>query len=143
MKKEYEIKGIAKDLIIKHEDLSLVPYYCTAGKLTIGYGRNIEDRGITKEESLKLLENDIIVFFRELYSVISNFEDLPPKCAAALLDMIYALGLPRFSKFKDMIRSIERDDFETAADDMLNSLWYQKTPNRPKELSEIIRKCAL
>ena len=41
------------------EGLRLKPYRCTAKKLTIGYGRNIEDVGITEEEANHLLLNDI------------------------------------------------------------------------------------
>ena len=40
--------------IKKHEGLELKVYTCTAGRLTIGYGRNLEDRGITEEEALYL-----------------------------------------------------------------------------------------
>ena len=43
------------DLIKKHEGLRLFPYKCSVGKLTIGYGRNIEDTGISKEEAETLL----------------------------------------------------------------------------------------
>ena len=48
-----------KDMLIRHEGLKLKPYLCTAGKLTIGVGRNIQDRGITYQEAMMLLENDI------------------------------------------------------------------------------------
>ena len=46
------------DLLIRHEGIKLKPYHCTSGKLTIGIGRNLEDRGITKEEAIYLLNND-------------------------------------------------------------------------------------
>jgi lysozyme len=42
-----------------HEGLRLKPYLCPAGKLTIGIGRNLEGKGITKQEAVMLLENDI------------------------------------------------------------------------------------
>ena len=43
----------------KHEGLRLYPYNCSEGKLTLGIGRNLDDRGITEEEALYLLNNDI------------------------------------------------------------------------------------
>ena len=46
-------------LLIYHEGLRLGVYRCPAGKLTIGVGRNLEDRGITEEEAYYLLRNDI------------------------------------------------------------------------------------
>ena len=48
-----------KDQLIKHEGLRKKVYTCPAGKLTIGVGRNLEDRGITEEEALLMLDNDI------------------------------------------------------------------------------------
>ena len=42
-----------------HEGEKLMPYKCTAGKLTIGVGRNLEARGISKDESDLMLRNDI------------------------------------------------------------------------------------
>ncbi|MBF0177920.1 MAG: DUF1804 family protein [Magnetococcales bacterium] len=45
--------------LIRHEGMRLKPYRCTAGKLTIGVGRNLDDRSITKSEAYVLLDADI------------------------------------------------------------------------------------
>ena len=45
------MKAIERQLI-EHEGLEQKVYRCTAGKLTIGVGRNLEDKGITEEEAL-------------------------------------------------------------------------------------------
>jgi hypothetical protein len=45
--------------LIRHEALRLKPYRCSADKLTIGIGRNLDDVGITEEEAYFLLGNDI------------------------------------------------------------------------------------
>ena len=37
----------AIELIKYHEKYRRFPYRCTAGKLTIGYGWNLDDNGIT------------------------------------------------------------------------------------------------
>ena len=47
------------DMLRRHEGLRLNPYHCSENKLTLGIGRNLEDRGITEEEALFLLNNDI------------------------------------------------------------------------------------
>ena len=47
------------DMIQRHEGCKLMPYKCTAGKTTIGYGRNVEDTGISIEEADFMLTNDI------------------------------------------------------------------------------------
>ena len=42
------------DRLIAHEGMKLMPYRCTAGKLTIGVGRNLEDNPPTPEEARAL-----------------------------------------------------------------------------------------
>ena len=49
------MKSIVNQLIL-HEGLRLKPYRCTAGKLTIGVGRNLETKGLSEEEALFYLE---------------------------------------------------------------------------------------
>ncbi|MFH1737735.1 MAG: hypothetical protein ABIH23_01920, partial [bacterium] len=60
--------GKIEALLILHEGERLKPYRCPSekigfegrpGKLTIGVGRNIDDLGITRQESRYLLANDI------------------------------------------------------------------------------------
>ena len=52
--------------LIEEEGMKLKPYRCPAGKLTIGVGRNLEDKGLSNEEALFLLQNDIIEAVKEL-----------------------------------------------------------------------------
>jgi lysozyme len=58
-----------EDQIKRHEGKRLNPYVCSAGKLTIGYGRNLEDRGITDDEALLMLHNDIMSARNEARSI--------------------------------------------------------------------------
>jgi lysozyme len=56
---EAKLMDRIKEQLVRHEGLRLKPYRCTAGKLTIGVGRNLEDKGISQQEAYELLENDI------------------------------------------------------------------------------------
>lgn len=51
------MKKIREDLI-RHEALKLFPYKCTAGKLTIGVGRNLDDKKLKFQEITYLLGNN-------------------------------------------------------------------------------------
>jgi len=82
----------AKTLIIEHEAYRKYPYRCSAGKLTIGMGRNIEDRGISPNEALMLLENDIKECAEDLREIFPTFDELPEKRQHALIDMRFNLG---------------------------------------------------
>ena len=77
------------DLIRRHEGLRLRPYHCTANRLTIGYGRNLEDRGITEEEAEYLLENDLKAIREELVDNIDSWAQLSDVRQAVLIDMTY------------------------------------------------------
>jgi len=62
-KKQMQISGISESLLIaqlkKHEGFRSKVYKCPAGYLTIGYGRNLETNGLTKEEAEYLLQKDV------------------------------------------------------------------------------------
>lgn len=117
---------------------SLKPYRCTAGKLTIGVGRNIEDNGISAEESLYLLRTDIARCIRELKS-FPWFLDLDGVRQEVLINMCFNLGFPRLIQFRRMLAAIQKGDFEAAADEMLNSKWAQQVGNRAQRLAEEMR----
>ena len=50
---------LIKTMLVKDEGLRLKPYRDTAGKLTIGVGRNLSDVGISVDEAYYLLANDV------------------------------------------------------------------------------------
>lgn len=127
------------DLIKKHEGLSLKPYHCTAEKLSIGYGRNLDDNGITKEEAEILLCHDILNCENELDLNLNDWRNLSEPRKSVLVNMVFNLGYPRFSKFKKMLQAIEDKDFDRAAAEMLDSRWARQVGNRAIELSEIMK----
>ena len=57
-RKMIDLKRLQNQLVID-EGIELKPYRCSADKLTIGVGRNIQEVGITKDEAMMLLANDI------------------------------------------------------------------------------------
>ena len=128
-----------KDFIIKHEGLSLKPYYCPAGKLTIGVGRNIEDNGISYDEAMFLLDNDIGRCIKELEGVFDDFSELPENIQIALIDMIFNLGKTRFLKFKNMIQAIKDRDFKRASEEAKNSHWCEQVGRRCDDVVEMMR----
>lgn len=52
--------------LIRDEGLNTELYKCTSNKVTIGVGRNLTDRGITNDEAMLLLNNDISICEDEL-----------------------------------------------------------------------------
>lgn len=125
-------------LIQAHEGLRLKPYTCTAGKLTIGYGRNLEDVGVSKKEALILLTHDIDAAIHDVKSLFTHFETLSLTRQAVLVDMMFNLGLNRLKGFKKMIYAVETYNFENAAFEMLNSKWAVQVGARATTLANMM-----
>ena len=115
------------------------PYRCTAGKLTLGYGRNIEDRGITDAEAEHLLDCDIIKSTSELSSALRFYSQLDDVRQAVLINMHFNLGLGRLLTFRKTLAAIGQGDYKTASAEMLDSRWARQVGSRAVELAEQMR----
>lgn len=123
-----------KDVLIEHEGLRLKPYRCTADKLTVGVGRNLEDVGISRDEAMYLLGNDIARVTSELDDRIPFWNNLSPNKQIALASMAFQLGVNGLMQFKNMLAAVERGDDVAVAKEMRDSRWYTQTPNRVNDL---------
>ena len=132
------MKALATKLIKKHEGLRLKPYRCSRQKITIGYGRNLQDNGISQEEADTLLQHDLDSAIQEAES-LPFFASLNEPRQAVIVDMVFNLGLPRFGMFKKMITAIECEHWHVAANEMLNSRWARQVGKRANTLSEMMR----
>ena len=142
--------------LVEHEGLRLEVYQDSLGIDTIGVGRNLQDRGITKEEldaldfpsidavyehgiteadAAYLLENDVQIVEEELLRAHPCVDRLDSVRQLVLIDMAFNLGVPRLCKFKNMWAAIHEDDFTTAAKEMLDSRWAVQVKSRAVKLA--------
>lgn len=132
-------KKMTKDF----EGLRLKVYTCTAGKLTIGYGRNLEDTGITEAEASMMFEHDFVTAEASarvlLKSLGKDWETFPEQRLYVLTDMIFNMGYTRVLGFKKMLAAIKKDDYKTAAKEMLDSNWARQVGNRATKLAALMR----
>ena len=120
----------------RHEGLRLNPYKCTAGKLTIGIGRNLVDKGISPEEARVMLNNDIDEFWRKLSNELPIVNSLCDARQNVVANMAFNLGVRGFLTFKNMINCLSVQDYHGAANEMLKSKWAKQVGNRANELAE-------
>lgn len=126
--------------IKKHEGLRLKPYKCSANKLTIGYGRNLEDRGITKDEAVLLLKNDVEDHNRRLEESLPWIKDIdnePRKWV--LYNMAFNLGVKGLLGFKNTLRMVKEGNYKGASENMLLSKWANQVGRRATQLSKQMR----
>ena len=130
-----------KAQLVKHEGLRLKPYRCTAGKLTIGIGRNLDDCGISQTEAYLLMENDIQNCEKQLLDEIPEiYNPLDEVRKSVLLNMCFNLGIGGLLGFNNTLAFIAAGDWERAANGMLASKWAKQVGRRAIELSELMRK---
>lgn len=137
------MQGKYKQMTKDFEGLRLKPYKCTAGKLTIGYGRNLEDVGITKTEADMLFERDFAQAEMEVKRLCREFgidiDNLIEQRFYVLTDMLFNLGYNRLSKFKKFLYALKIGSYEDAAKEMLDSAWAVQVGNRATKLAALMR----
>ena len=79
----------------KHEGVEHKPYTDTVGKLTIGVGRNLDDRGLSEHEIDFLLQNDIQLVEEELTEWWPHWRALNQTRQLVVADMMFNMGRPR------------------------------------------------
>ena len=124
-------------MLQRHEGLRLKPYKCTAGKLSIGYGRNLDDVGISEVEAMVMLRHDIEQCYQEL-DIFSWFQDLDQVRQEAMVNMLYNLGLPTFLEFKKTLKYMAEGKYSQAAEEMLRSKWADQVGNRAREIAYMV-----
>lgn len=138
------------DLLIRHEGRRIFVYDDATGKPlktgdtiqgipTVGVGRNLMDVGISEEESTYLLMNDIERAIVASKKLTPDFESLGVVRQMVLVDMAFNMGPKRLAGFKKMLAAISRQDFEDAAEEMLDSKWARQVGRRADALAGMMR----
>ena len=136
-----------KRQIIRHEGKRVTNsrhmlYKCSAGKWTLGYGRNVESRGLSEDEALMLLENDIEDACIDLADIFTQFAAFPENIQLVLVDMRLNLGFTGFRGFNRMIAAVKTKDWKQMKAEMIDSKWYsdvgQRAVNLVKMVEEVI-----
>lgn len=123
----------------RHEGCRLTPYRDSVGVLTIGWGRNLDDVGISQQEADLMLAHDL----NRAYAVIQGWTwtaDLSPARQQVLVEMCFNLGARRLQGFGRMLAACKAGQFAEAADEMLNSRWRSQVGQRAITLAEAMRR---
>ena len=122
----------------RDEGVKFKPYHCSADKLTIGVGRNLEDVGISEAESDFLLANDIDNCVSELERTFNWYNNLTDVRKRVMINMCFNLGLSRLLNFKKFLAAMETADWEEAAVQMLDSKWARQVGPRATRLKDMM-----
>lgn len=128
--------------LMRHEGFRGEPYRDTVGKLTIGYGRNLDDVGITREEALYLLQNDI----RKAEALLNNnapwWRNMNEARQRVLLDMCFNMGWGNgkrgLSSFVNTLGAMRDERYRDAATGMRRSKWAEQVGQRAEFLARVM-----
>jgi lysozyme len=137
-----------KERIKQEEGLRMKPYLCPAGKLTVGYGHNLNASPMLPyaAEYLKAhgfimhhmaedqLDHDIDVAEAVARRLFVGFDELSENRRDVLIDMAFNLGEGSLSRFAKLRHNVAIKQYEKAADEMKDSRWFTQVTNRAKQL---------
>ena len=98
----------------------------------------------TEEELQAVFDKDLSRAIAQAKQLMTQngIEDLPETAQHVLSEMCFQLGQSGVSKFKNMWKALQEDNFIGASYEMLDSRWNKQTPNRCKKLSDLMKSCA-
>lgn len=122
-----------------------VPYRCTAGKLTIGYGHNLdanpisglsERSAISEAEATRILEGDV----RKVKALVTRAfpwaASLDAPRFAVLTNMAFNMGIRGLYSFTNTLSAVQNGEYEDAARRMIASKWATQVGNRARRLAK-------
>lgn len=131
----------AKEMLIKHEGIRVHPYKCSEDKLTIGIGRNLEANGISEEEAMYLLGNDIDRVINNLDKIFPAWKVMPKRARLVCIDMSFQMGITGFMNFRRTRALMEMGAWLEASEELLRSKYAVQTPNRAAYNSRQLALC--
>jgi len=150
------------DMLSLNEGNKSRVYKDTKGNRTIGIGFNLEDAGnrkflkdkgidinelfagreLTDRETKTLYNHSLTQAFKDAQSYDPNFARRPEAVKMALVDMAFNLGLTKLNKFVEMKKGLMNNDYNVAADEMVDSNWYKQVKSRGPRMVEVMRSAA-
>lgn len=132
--------------LTRDEGLRLKPYRCSAGKLSIGIGRNLDDVGIFPGEAEIMVRNDIARTEAELDLHLPWWRRLDPVRQRAMLNWAFNIGVVehdgKLLTFKNSLELIRTGRYLDAAQHMLDSKWARDvgigTPENPGRALRVV-----
>ena len=92
-------------------------------------GTDVDDRRVRE-----VFEEDVQTVLSDCEKLYDDFNDLPEEAQLIIANMMFNMGYTRLSKFKGMKRGVDARDWNAAADEMVDSRWYNQVTKRADRL---------
>jgi len=94
---------------------------------------------ISKERVAEAFEDDVQITYNDCLRLYPDFDMLPSEVQLIIANMMFNLGATRMNKFRGMKAGVDARDWQKAADEMVDSLWYKQVTNRADRLVKRMR----
>ena len=94
---------------------------------------------VSEDRVKEAFASDVVGVVSDCETLYPDFEELPEEAQRIIANMMFNMGRPRLSKFKGMKRGVDAQDWNAAADEMVDSSWYKQVTNRADRLVERMR----
>ena len=94
---------------------------------------------VSEDRVKEAFASDVVGVVSDCETLYPDFEELPEEAQRIIANMMFNMGRPRLSKFKGMKRGIDAQNWNAAADEMVDSSWYKQVTNRADRLVERMR----
>ena len=110
------------------------------GKLTIGWGRNLEDVGISELEAEVLLDRDLYTAETNASKAFAWFPTLGDVRQRAITELVFNMGIGTLKEFRQTLVAIKAGLFRAASEHLLNSLWAKQVgPTRSQRIARYLK----
>jgi len=140
MELEYD-EGCKYEIYLDHLDL---PTFGIGHLVTVDDPEYDQPVGtaVSEERVKEVFEQDVQITIGECKKLYDDWDDLPEEVQLIIANMMFNMGRPRLSAFKGMKRGVDARDWNAAADEMVDSKWYQQVTNRAQRLVDRMRNVA-
>jgi lysozyme len=126
-------------MLVQQEGLRLRVYIDTKGKATIGVGRNLVDKGISKDEATMLLNNDIADAITDVRYSCSVYDQLSRPRQLVMISLAMNLGRAGLNGFIHFLNFLHQGNYDEAADALMDSEAARDLPKRYQPLAAMMR----
>jgi lysozyme len=105
------------------------------------FGEDIGTK-ISRDRIIEAFNADIEIVLGDCRKLYDDFDELPEEVQLIVANMLFNMGYPRLSKFKGMKAGVDARDWNKAADEMVDSRWYNQVTNRAQRLVDRMRALA-
>ena len=131
-------EGVKYEIYLDHLDLPTFGI----GHLVLESDQEFEEpvgTAVSEERVNECFERDVEIVLSDCETLYPDYYDLPEEVQQIVANMMFNMGRPRLSKFKGMKRGVDAQDWNAAADEMVDSAWYRQVTNRADRLVERMR----